>query len=176
MAQSTILLIEDDPVIRHSGATVLRNEGYRIVEAADGHQGLNLVTNHRFELAIITIRLPDQSGMVLAARIRAQISQPADDSHLCVCQRGCRKARSARSGDRISAEAVRSTRSNRCRLTAVLQLKVATGNAQAPGLRTGALTFNNEVALGLATHKLHDSRVDEPLLLRFAPRRAGGEL
>jgi PAS domain S-box-containing protein len=70
----TILVVEDDPEVRHLSAEMLRNQGYRIVEAADGNEALNaLATASRVDLLFTDVVLPGGlSGLDLAAEVRSK--------------------------------------------------------------------------------------------------------
>lgn len=70
----TILVVEDDPEVRHLSAEMLRNQGYRIVEAADGNEALNaLATASRVDLLFTDVVLPGGlSGLDQAAEVRSK--------------------------------------------------------------------------------------------------------
>jgi len=67
-----ILFIEDEAIIRHATAMILRKEGCQVMEAENGSQALDLLSKRDFDLVITDVSLPDQSGIVLADRIRAR--------------------------------------------------------------------------------------------------------
>ncbi|WP_281251166.1 PP2C family protein-serine/threonine phosphatase [Streptomyces indicus] len=77
-AEATILLVDDHEPNRFAMGSVLRRAGYRVVEAASGHEALAAL--HRSdpvpELAIIDVRLPGVSGFELARRIAADAKLP----------------------------------------------------------------------------------------------------
>jgi DNA-binding response OmpR family regulator len=66
----TILLVEDDPVLRTFLADNLTADGYE-VRVADGlRDGLRELEYRRPDLAIVDLGLPDGSGLELIARVR----------------------------------------------------------------------------------------------------------
>ena len=71
MSSSTLLLVEDDPVLRTFLADNLTADGYE-VRVADGlRDGLRELELRRPGLAIVDLGLPDGSGLELIARVRA---------------------------------------------------------------------------------------------------------
>ena len=75
-----ILVVEDDELIRASMRLALEDEGYDIVEAANGEDALELFS-HRlieepFEVVIIDIMLPGMDGFACCRELRRQSSIP----------------------------------------------------------------------------------------------------
>ena len=58
-----ILIIDDDPALRHTLARILQHAGYEATTAASGQEGLQLLTQHSFDLVYLDIRMPDMNGM-----------------------------------------------------------------------------------------------------------------
>ena len=67
----TILLVEDDPVVRTFLADNLTADGYELLVADCMRDGLRLLEYKRPDLAIVDLGLPDASGLELIARVRA---------------------------------------------------------------------------------------------------------
>jgi len=71
----TILLVEDEPVVRRLTQVVLERAGYQVLAAANGVEALKLWEQHgdRIQLLFTDIMMPEGvSGRDLAARLRAQ--------------------------------------------------------------------------------------------------------
>src|ERR671922_2612744 len=67
----TILLVEDDPVLRTFLADNLTADGYEVVPAEGVREGLRELEYGRPDLAIVDLGLPDGSGLELIGRVRA---------------------------------------------------------------------------------------------------------
>jgi CheY-like chemotaxis protein len=72
-----ILLVEDEPASRYALARVLRGHGYDVTEAADGNEALTLIQELLFrklsiDLVITDLRMPNETGLVLAAHVRVK--------------------------------------------------------------------------------------------------------
>lgn len=59
----SILVIDDDRLIRSFISTILKEDGHRIEEAENGRNGLEKLRTAEFELVITDLRMPDISGM-----------------------------------------------------------------------------------------------------------------
>jgi len=74
LVNGTLLLVEDEPALRKPTMTLLMRNGYRIIEAGDGEQGLALWEKHRSEIDLIItdMVMPGSvSGLDLAERALA---------------------------------------------------------------------------------------------------------
>ncbi|MCB9540317.1 MAG: response regulator [Myxococcales bacterium] len=59
----SLLLVDDDPVLRPRLARALAKRGFQVREAADGAEALAAARAESPELAIIDLRLPDVTGL-----------------------------------------------------------------------------------------------------------------
>ena len=66
-----ILVIDDDPKIRTVVRRGLAYEGYRVVEAASGEEGLEKAREHLPDLVVLDIMLPGIDGLEVCRRLRA---------------------------------------------------------------------------------------------------------
>jgi len=71
MAQS-VLIVDDDELIRAFLRTVLREEGHRVEEAKNGREGLAKLTAGDFDLALTALKMPGLSGLELLQEGRKQ--------------------------------------------------------------------------------------------------------
>ncbi len=65
-----ILLAEDNKDLRELIATELKRSGFKVVEAKDGKEGINLFEQNRFDLVITDVMMPEIDGLALATLIR----------------------------------------------------------------------------------------------------------
>jgi adenylate cyclase len=73
--RATILIIEDEDDIRTFASRVLELEGYRVLQAGDGDEGLRLARGNQVALVLLDLRLPGRDGW-------AVLSQMKDDPEL----------------------------------------------------------------------------------------------
>lgn len=66
----TILIIEDETRIRFLLRDYFSKEGFNIVEAADGDEGINYFTNNKIDLVILDIMMPKVDGITVLETIR----------------------------------------------------------------------------------------------------------
>lgn len=69
-----ILVIDDEPALRHTLARILQRADFQVTTAASGAEGQALLKQQSFDLVYLDIRLPDMSGMEVLRHIHA--SQP----------------------------------------------------------------------------------------------------
>ncbi|GGE64196.1 response regulator transcription factor [Priestia taiwanensis] len=72
----TILIIEDEKVIRESVAFYFIHNGYEVLTAKDGEEGLELFATNQVDLVILDIMLPKVDGWSVCRRIRKQSTTP----------------------------------------------------------------------------------------------------
>ncbi|MBN2370805.1 MAG: response regulator, partial [Vicinamibacteria bacterium] len=67
----TVLLVEDDDETRDLLARALRRTGLTVLTAASGEEGIEMIRRHRPPVTILDLILPDISGEVICAAVRA---------------------------------------------------------------------------------------------------------
>ena len=70
----TILLVEDEPAVRQLFATALIRAGYRVLEARNGQEAVNVFDEHgdTIDLLLTDMRMPYMGGAELAQHLRAR--------------------------------------------------------------------------------------------------------
>ncbi len=63
MRPSTILIIDDEPLIRLSMMDALKAVGYEVRAAATGQEGLDLLKKESFDIVVTDLRLPGADGL-----------------------------------------------------------------------------------------------------------------
>ena len=61
--KGTVLVIDDEEVMREMRESLLTSEGYRVKLAATGEDGIAVASREPIDLAIVDVMLPDQSGI-----------------------------------------------------------------------------------------------------------------
>ncbi|RKP56163.1 DNA-binding response regulator [Cohnella endophytica] len=70
MNGGTILVADDDSEIRDVIHVYLRNEGYRVLEANNGRQAVELVKTEPVRLLILDVMMPEMDGIQACLKIR----------------------------------------------------------------------------------------------------------
>lgn len=68
--QYTILIVEDDREIREGVEIYLKNQGYRVCQAANGREGLDVIGKETIHLAIVDIMMPVMDGVTMLMKLR----------------------------------------------------------------------------------------------------------
>jgi PAS domain S-box-containing protein len=73
VAEGTILVIDDEEVVRKIAHIALERAGFRVLTAADGPTGLTMLETHKsaISLVLLDMGMPEMSGKEVLARIRA---------------------------------------------------------------------------------------------------------
>lgn len=69
--QKTILVVDDEDGVRESVREVLSDEGYRVVDTADGARVLEIIKTERPELVLLDIWMPQVDGIGLLKEIKS---------------------------------------------------------------------------------------------------------
>ena len=80
-----LLLVDDEPRILGSLCELLKNRGFILTTAATGHEALRKLSQERFDLVILDLRLPDISGheimdFMIAREIDANVIVTSGDA------------------------------------------------------------------------------------------------
>jgi DNA-binding response OmpR family regulator len=63
-------VIEDDPTLSTALADNLRKEGFEVLRAKDGQEGLNLALSAKPDLILLDLRLPKMDGLIILDKLR----------------------------------------------------------------------------------------------------------
>lgn len=73
----TILVVDDDRLVRVTIAAGLREHGYQVIEAESGEEGLTLALAQHVDLALLDVKMEGMSGLELAEQLRIRTGIPS---------------------------------------------------------------------------------------------------
>jgi DNA-binding response OmpR family regulator len=73
---STVLVVDDEPIVREVVVRYLQREGYRTLEAGDGERARELVERDAPNLVVLDVMLPGTDGLALCRWIRSRSDLP----------------------------------------------------------------------------------------------------
>jgi len=67
----TVLVVDDEEMVRIIMVQVLQDNGYTVLEASDGLEALRIAKEHtgRIDLLLTDVKMPGMNGLELAARL-----------------------------------------------------------------------------------------------------------
>ena len=68
----SVLVIDDDAMLRSFIVELLKRRGYAVVEAENGLDALAIIGTRRFDLIITDIVMPDMEGLATIRQLRAK--------------------------------------------------------------------------------------------------------
>ena len=76
VSSKTILIIDDEEGMRIAVRTVLETEGYTVIEASNGEEGLAAAVHLRPDLILCDIEMPSKDGFAVLQALRERIAAP----------------------------------------------------------------------------------------------------
>ncbi len=76
MTKETILVVDDEKEIRDLIAIYLKNDGYEVLQASDGEEGLLLLKQHKVHLIVLDIMMPKVDGIQMCMKVREIAEMP----------------------------------------------------------------------------------------------------
>src|SRR6266849_2261301 len=71
---ASILVVEDDPVVRSLMRATLENDNFEVIEAVDGVEGCQLYEKHRPDLLLVDVIMPRMDGYELCRELRSRLA------------------------------------------------------------------------------------------------------
>jgi len=174
--KTTVLVIEDEAPIRCFLRAYLESQGFRLVEAENGEEGIGLAASHQPALILLDLGLPGMDGLTVIRRIREWTATPI----LVLSARGKEQdkidALDAGADDYLTKPFGVGELSARLRVAlrhSVLTVQTGTGVAADPVFRCGELSVDLAARrVRLAGQEVHLTPI-EFRLLAFLVRHAG---
>ncbi|HLF27306.1 MAG TPA: response regulator transcription factor [Anaerolineae bacterium] len=73
---TTLLIIEDETTVRETLARNFKAEGFEVLSAADGIEGLRLAREHNPDLIVLDLMLPEMDGLSVCRILRKESDLP----------------------------------------------------------------------------------------------------
>src|SRR5437764_8390354 len=74
--QKVILVVDDDRELVDGLRAVLERQGYKVIQAHDGHQGKQAIYNQRPDLVILDMMMPRMGGYPVLEHFRGRTDAP----------------------------------------------------------------------------------------------------
>lgn len=76
MKSQTLLIVDDDPIFRELLGSYLSDEGFKVLQAANGNEGYKIFSDNKPDLIISDIIMPVCNGIEMAKRISINNNTP----------------------------------------------------------------------------------------------------
>jgi two-component system, OmpR family, response regulator MprA len=71
-AKPQVLVVDDEPAIRETVATLLEEEGYQVRRAKDGVEALSTLAGDKIDLILADINMPRLDGATMVRKLRSR--------------------------------------------------------------------------------------------------------
>jgi len=68
--KSTVLIVDDEPIVRESLRDWLKDAGYQVTTAESGEEALELIEKQDFSVMVVDVRLPGKTGIKVLKEIK----------------------------------------------------------------------------------------------------------
>jgi len=75
-AMTTVLVVDDEPIVREVVVRYLQREGYTTLEASDGELARIMLESQKPDLVVLDVMLPGTDGLELCRWIRSRSELP----------------------------------------------------------------------------------------------------
>ena len=72
----SLLVVDDDPIIRESVTWALKKQNYEVIEAVNGVEAIECFDRHKPDLILLDILMPDKDGLAVCTELRERRSGP----------------------------------------------------------------------------------------------------
>ncbi|HIE04593.1 MAG TPA: response regulator [Candidatus Latescibacteria bacterium] len=70
MDDRSMLLVEDEDSLREILEEFFKSRGYEVVAVGSGEEALEVISNRKFQIGLLDLKLPGMDGIELARRVR----------------------------------------------------------------------------------------------------------
>lgn len=74
--EHTVLVVEDETGIRKAICIYMANQGYRVLDAPNGQEALQIIEKEPIHLAIVDIMMPVMNGITMVMKVREKYDFP----------------------------------------------------------------------------------------------------
>ena len=71
MRDNSVLIVDDEAIVRESIKDWLKDAGYQVTTAESGEEALELIEHQDFSVVILDVRLPGKTGIRVLAEVKA---------------------------------------------------------------------------------------------------------
>ena len=75
MNEKTILVVDDEPIVRESIRDWLKEAGYNVMTAETGEEAIKLLDKHDISILVIDVRLPGRTGISVLKDVKSKKPQ-----------------------------------------------------------------------------------------------------
>jgi len=72
MQENSVLIVDDEPIVRESIRDWLKDAGYQVATAETGEEALEMVEKQDFSVMVLDLRLPGKSGITVLKEVKTQ--------------------------------------------------------------------------------------------------------
>ncbi len=72
MSAKKILIADDEPEMREELAAILKDEGYEVLQAADGKAALKSIKKNKIDLLLLDLKMPVMTGFEVLKELNAK--------------------------------------------------------------------------------------------------------
>lgn len=65
-----ILLVDDEPAIREMYQRRLIQEGYKVITASNGREGIEMTKQHKPDMVLMDVKMPEMDGIEAATKLK----------------------------------------------------------------------------------------------------------
>ena len=72
MQKNSVLIVDDEPIVRESIREWLKDAGYQVATAESGEEALRLIEQQDFSVMVLDVRMPGMTGISVLKEVKAQ--------------------------------------------------------------------------------------------------------